>query len=381
MAVALVTGSGSLASADTKHDLQSAEARLSSLERTIRAQQDRIATLQGELYALTEKISGSQARLADTQTHIVETRAAIERAVREYARLKRRLEGRARVAYEQGAAGILSVVFASASVADLSDRLAFVGSVAQDDTDLANAMQDRASVLDFRRLELQDLEVKEAAALRELRSQEHALDAKFQEQQAVAASLRAKQSQLARLVRDLKGRLAAQRLARARAIAQSTAPNTAPQPGLVGGAVAGHPFQVCPVGSPHSYVDSFGAPRVGHVHAGNDIMAPVGTPIYAPFAGRASSGNSGLGGLEVYVYGSEGFVFNAHLSRVGQLGTVSAGTVVGYVGATGNASGGASHDHFEWHPRSIPANPYRSPYWYTVISGAIDPFPYLNQVC
>jgi murein DD-endopeptidase MepM/ murein hydrolase activator NlpD len=114
---------------------------------------------------------------------------------------------------------------------------------------------------------------------------------------------------------------------------------------------------------------------------GNDIMAPEGTPIYAPFSGTATSSNSGLGGLSVYVHGSLGYVFNAHLSRVGQLGSVSAGTVIGYVGATGNAAGGAPHDHFEWHPNSIPANPYRSVYGYTVISGAIDPYPYLNQVC
>jgi peptidoglycan hydrolase CwlO-like protein len=381
VAIAVVTGSGSLADADTKQELENAQSRLSSLERTIHAQQARLAELQGELNALAGKIEGAQSRLADTQNHIAETRLAIRAAQQQYARLKRRLEDRARVAYEQGPTGLLSVVFDSASVADLSDRLAFVGSMAQDDTDLANAMQDRASALVFKRRELKGLENRQASALHDLRSQEQAIDAKFDEQRAVAADLSAKQSQLTRLVGDLKGRLAAQELARARAAAQSIATASAPQPGPVGGSVSGSPFQVCPVGTPRSYVDSFGAPRVGHVHAGNDLMAPEGTPIYAPFSGRASSSSGGLAGISVYVYGSEGYVFNAHLSRVGQLGSVSAGTVVGYVGSTGNAAGGASHDHFEWHPSSIPANPYRSPYGYTVISGAIDPYPYLNQVC
>jgi peptidoglycan LD-endopeptidase LytH len=176
---------------------------------------------------------------------------------------------------------------------------------------------------------------------------------------------------------ELQHKVKAEALARARAAARGpSSPPVAP-----GGSVAGQPFQVCPVGTPHSYVDSFGAPRVGHVHMGNDLMAPLGTPIYAPFAGRASSSNSGLGGLSVYVYGSQGFVFNAHLSRLGALGSVSAGTVIGYVGNSGNAAGGATHDHFEWHATSIPSNPYVSPYGYSVISGAIDPYPYLNQVC
>ena len=63
------------------------------------------------------------------------------------------------------------------------------------------------------------------------------------------------------------------------------------------------------------------------------------------------------------------------------MGNVSAGTVIGYVGNSGDAQGGATHDHFEWHPYHLPAHLWRSPYGYTVINGAIDPFPYMNQVC
>jgi murein DD-endopeptidase MepM/ murein hydrolase activator NlpD len=137
------------------------------------------------------------------------------------------------------------------------------------------------------------------------------------------------------------------------------------------------------VGQPHAYGDSFGAPRFAggyHPHAGND-MAPRGTPIYAPFPGYASSDPNGLGGNAVIVQGSQGYVYNAHLDRYGTLGNVSAGTVIGYVGDSGDAAGGPTHDHFEWHPNVIPANPYRSVYGYTVIGTAIDPYPYLNLVC
>ena len=106
---------------------------------------------------------------------------------------------------------------------------------------------------------------------------------------------------------------------------------------------------------------------------------PTGTPIRAPFAGNAVDSWDPGGGNDVYVYGANGFVFNAHLSAYGATGAVSAGTIIGYVGSTGDASG--PHDHFEWHPRVIPQHLWVSPYGYSLIDGAIDPFPYLNAVC
>ncbi len=74
-------------------------------------------------------------------------------------------------------------------------------------------------------------------------------------------------------------------------------------------------------------------------------------------------------------------MYGAHLTGYAATGSVSAGDVIGYVGNTGDAMGGPYHLHFEWHPDVIPADPYRSSYGYTVIGDAIDPYPYLNQVC
>jgi murein DD-endopeptidase MepM/ murein hydrolase activator NlpD len=138
------------------------------------------------------------------------------------------------------------------------------------------------------------------------------------------------------------------------------------------------------VDQPRAYGDSFGAPRYAggyHPHAGNDILAPQGTPIRATFDGVAAADPTGLGGNSVIVTGAEGWTYNAHMVSYGTLGSVSAGTIIGYVGNTGDAAGGPTHDHFEWHPNVMPPNPYRSVYGYTVIGSAIDPYPYLNQVC
>jgi murein DD-endopeptidase MepM/ murein hydrolase activator NlpD len=128
-------------------------------------------------------------------------------------------------------------------------------------------------------------------------------------------------------------------------------------------------LQYCPVDQPHWYLDDFGviSLREGrHVHQGIDIHAPWGTPVRAPFPGRAVMATNPIGGLAVKVFGRPGFVYDAHLSAFGRLGYVAAGTVIGYVGNTGDARATQPHDHFEWHPADGPA---------------VDPFVYLNQAC
>jgi murein DD-endopeptidase MepM/ murein hydrolase activator NlpD len=83
----------------------------------------------------------------------------------------------------------------------------------------------------------------------------------------------------------------------------------------------------------------------------------------------------------VYVYGAAGYVYNAHLDSYGATGHVTAGTVIGYVGDTGDAQGGATHDHFEWHPKVIPSNWPQSAYGYSVIGDAVNPYPLLVAAC
>ncbi len=127
---------------------------------------------------------------------------------------------------------------------------------------------------------------------------------------------------------------------------------------------------VFPVAEPYSFVDSWGFPRMTgteyeHGHQGTDIMAPFGTPLYATERGIVTRmGNDVLGGQKLWLKGESGtYYYYAHLQAfvegVVEGALVEAGDVVGFVGDTGNARGGAPHLHFQVHPGGGQAvNPY-----------------------
>lgn len=106
---------------------------------------------------------------------------------------------------------------------------------------------------------------------------------------------------------------------------------------------------------PDQIPDTYWAKRDGNrLHRASDIMAPRGTPIVAPTEGTVLRiGRNVTGGIVVYATDAERrFVFYfAHLDRVAERlrdgDEVAQGTVLGYVGTTGNAPPNAPHLHFQ----------------------------------
>jgi peptidoglycan LD-endopeptidase LytH len=121
---------------------------------------------------------------------------------------------------------------------------------------------------------------------------------------------------------------------------------------------------ICPVQGARSFIDSWMAPRAGgRRHQGVDIMSPRGTPVVTPVAGRLALTTSGLGGLGFDLAGDDGnYYFGTHLDSYSGVanGWHPAGTLVGYVGDTGDARGTGTHLHFEIHLGGYgnPVNPY-----------------------
>jgi hypothetical protein len=111
-------------------------------------------------------------------------------------------------------------------------------------------------------------------------------------------------------------------------------------------------------------------------HHGEDIFAPLGTPVVAVSDGTLLKvGWNTLGGKRLWLRDRWGnYFYYAHLSGfapgVRDGVRVRAGAVVGYVGNTGDAAGTPYHLHFEIHPASLLELGY---------DGVVNPYPYLRS--
>ena len=121
----------------------------------------------------------------------------------------------------------------------------------------------------------------------------------------------------------------------------------------------------CPVDGWVRFVNDFGYVRPdGSRHDGVDLFADRGTPVVAPVSGLMSPYPNPSGGKAFELYGDDGVrYYGAHLDRYGETGYVEAGTVIGYVGNTGDAAATSPHLHFEMHPgNGLSMSPYPSLY-------------------
>jgi murein DD-endopeptidase MepM/ murein hydrolase activator NlpD len=119
--------------------------------------------------------------------------------------------------------------------------------------------------------------------------------------------------------------------------------------------------------TPSQLRDSFNDARDGgRTHRATDILAPRGTPVIAAIDGEVVTfRQNSAGGNTLYLTDSEHryIYYYAHLDRFsGDILTavrVLQGTVIGYVGTTGNAPENTPHLHFQ----VMRMNPGQADWW------------------
>jgi len=304
------------------------------------------ARVKSSFERLARDYADQNTKLNLTEEAMIRTRWEITRGLEQRAALESQLRKRVHGAYQVDRLGFFQVLLDARSFQDFSVRYMALQRQSLADEGIILQLRKKRVELEAKERELSEQRAVEQEQAASLRDQGRELTISF--------------AQAEELMANLEGKL------KPAEIAQLFRMGGDPGKGMR------IPLEACPVNGPHFVSNDFGAPRDGGTrpHQGNDIMAPMGTPIVAPLSGTiALLQSGGKGGLAIFETGVGNVEFYfAHEQEITarQGDDVRAGQEIGRVGNTGNAAGGAPHLHFEIHPA-----------W----GAAIDPYPSLSAVC
>jgi len=335
--------------------------RKSALDRQIELNRENILLMEEELGVYDRMIEEKDGELTLART-AEEDQASIFRA-------------RVRSMEEKGNYSYLSFLFDADSIPELLSRIGDVKDVMHYDQKLEEDLQQARSQLEEIKRDYEQIQLERSRVQEELSEKKQLLDAQVEaacrlisdlesqtdgaqkEYAAIEAAEREAYAQEQKAVAEYAAQLyAAQMAQRNAAAAAAAAAASAPVPALVSAENTGSdggPANVSsdgfiwPVDS--TYITSRYGPRVAPTagastyHKAVDISAAAGSPIYAVADGQVAvaTRNDGLG-IYVSVVHPDGTTTRySHMSSMnvsaGQ--TVTQGQVIGYVGATGIATG------------------------------------------
>lgn len=340
-----------------------------------------IRDAQRKASAATKGLQGAEAALDDAEGDVVKGTAELAAS---RARLDEAASAVRASAVREYTSGRAGASLKSDDIAQVSRSRAYLGVATGASTDQVDQLRARASDLQDREKALarrvgnqraklaafQRLEGQLASNLDRLGNELDAARRREAEAKAAAAAAQeaAEKARLeaeARAAEDARKRLEAARDQEARSA--RTAPGASSGP--VAPPINRGPW-VCPVQGGATFTNDWGFPRSGgRRHQGNDLFAARGTPVVASVGGSYRRSNNGLGGISYYLQGDDGNTYyGTHMAGYGSVGPgrVGQGTVLGFVGNSGNARGTSPHLHFEIHPGG---------------GGAVNPFPTVSRAC
>lgn len=290
---------------------------------------DEIGALNRELSGIVSQYEEADGRLRQINRDLARSQKFLEEAKKDLDKSQVVLNGRAAAIYKYGNVSFAEVLFETKDFQEFSARMELLKKIGYQDTRILNEFKRKKAEIEKRTGELAEGKKQQRATVRLLASRKTQLESRLKRQKALLAQTQARIARLSQPRRRLR-------------LAVSRATYNFDFRG-------GFAF---PVAGPHAFSDSFGDPRRGHRHQGNDIFALKGTPVVAVVSGNIDATTTHGGGKTIYLYGEDGNTYiYMHLNGYAQTsGHVSQGEVVGYVGNTGNARGGSSHLHFEIHP-------------------------------
>lgn len=338
----------------------------------------KLSAIQRQLDKLARQQNDIEVRLANLETEIASTEQEIAKSQKDLDAARVKLEERLVALYMQDAVSGLSyadVLLNETDLISVLQRFDDLSQIAQEDQKLFDEVEGYLLQQQENKRRLQEQQAEQTADMEELGRVQEEASQRFAVADQTYSALKSQANRLKTEIQKADAAAAAAAAAARRRAIQRMAASVGKRWNNSGGGTIQAPPFTFPVKGAHSYINSWGFPRSGgtRTHKGCDIMAARGTPLVACVTGTVSGVSrvdSGLGGITVHIRGSNGYIYYyAHLDRVAsgisKGMAIKAGTVVGYVGSTGNARRGACHLHFGMQPgggRSV--NPYATLRYY-----------------
>ncbi len=322
---------------------------------TLEEKQAQARRLQGEIDSLknqsqqiTAEYNAALTQLEVIRTSVEQNSEKLAQARNDYEQALRTLNDRMRAMYKSQDLNGIEVILESSDMNDLLTRVDYMSMIGRRDASVLSEVKALQKEIADTQAALEEQQNLQAATVNTIREKQAALQQSLAGQQAILASTN---QEIVQIMEQMN------RNRNTGGGGGSTGGGG--NSGGGGGGTVINTF-IFPVRGPHSFSNDWHAPRTGHLHQGTDIFAAMGTPAVACVSGTCEWGQGGNAGIYIRLDGDDGNVYYyMHLQRYGQGGHVSAGTIIGYVGDTGNASGGPPHLHFEIHPGGGAAvNPY-----------------------
>ncbi|MCA0143762.1 M23 family metallopeptidase [Blastococcus sp. LR1] len=327
--------------------------QVADIEQKVRAAEENLQRMTIEAEAAAGAVLEAQAQLADAQQQADEKAAELAAVREDVDRTEDDVATIGRQAF-MGAdetRSSMQMVLHADGPAELLQQAATLDHLGEERAEVLEDLE-----RDEAREERLDEEARTAVAERDAATRaatdaQSAVDAQVATAQAVFDALSAEKATLDRQLRDAEIRLLQQRGnadAEAAWADQQAAKQAVGALRVAGGAVA----------PTNGRVTSCYGSRWGTLHAGLDIAAPIGTPVYSPEPGVVLQAGPASGfGLAVAVQHSDGAItlyghVNQFFVRPGQV--VQGGEQIAEVGNRGQSTG--PHLHFEVHRGGLYAN-------------------------
>ncbi len=324
----------------TERQLNAAEEREGVLTTEIVRASERIRDLEGKVAELRNKEARLAAELAQKEAELDQAQARLEE-LRERLKLAIEiLEQRLIAIYKSGEPDLLTVVLESNGFDDLLERTEYLQRLEQQDSSIVGRVRE---LRDQMRETVEQIK----AARDEIAERKQELErtrAQLEQQSAELSAARATRKGQLGEVREHRKRLEGDHSRISQEIAKRLASIEGPTlpAGPVRGGASGF---IWPVDGP--ITSGFGM-RWGRMHEGIDIGVPSGTPIRAVKSGSIvlAAATGGYGNYTCVSHGGGLSSCYAHQSQFARTsGSVSQGSILGYVGCTGHCFG--DHLHFE----------------------------------